>query len=95
MLDVKISYDPVKRARTLEERGLDFQDSVEVFAGPTLDLPDERREYGEVRIMTAGLLRGRMVIVIWTARGDVRHIISMRKANEREKTRYGQRLGES
>ena len=33
-------------------------------------------------MMAAGHLRGRMVIVIWTARGDVRHIISMRKANE-------------
>ena len=68
--------------RSLEECGLDFHDSVEVFAGPTLDLPYERPQYGEVRIMAAGLLRGRMVIVIWTARGDVRHIISMRKANE-------------
>jgi uncharacterized DUF497 family protein len=91
---VKISYDPVKHEHTLEARGLDFQDSVEVFAGPTLDLPDQRREYGEARIMTAGLLRGRMVIVIWTPRGETRHIISMRKANDREKARYGQRLGE-
>jgi uncharacterized DUF497 family protein len=80
---------------TLDERGLDFEDSVEVFGGLSLDLPDERRDYGEPRIMTAGLLRGRLVIVICTPRGDTRHIISMRKANEREKARYGQRLGES
>jgi len=32
--------------------------------------------------MTAGLLRGRMVIVIWTPRRDTRHVISMSKAND-------------
>jgi uncharacterized protein len=68
-----------------------FEDSVEVFAGPTLDLPDERRDYCEPRIMTVGLLRGRLVI--WRPRGDARHIVSMRKASEREKARFGQRLG--
>jgi hypothetical protein len=29
---VKISYDPQKRARTLAERGLDFDDAVRLFA---------------------------------------------------------------
>jgi uncharacterized DUF497 family protein len=32
-----------------------------------------------------------MVMVVWTARGDTRRIISMRKANEREEAIYGQR----
>jgi uncharacterized DUF497 family protein len=42
-----------------------------------------------------GFLRGRMVVVVWTPRGEARHIISMRKANDREKARYGQRSEES
>jgi uncharacterized DUF497 family protein len=50
-------------------------------------------------MITAGHLRGRLVIVVWTQRGETRHIISMRKANERERARltahFGQRLGES
>jgi hypothetical protein len=83
-----ITYDPAKRAWTLRERGLDFEDAEEVFAGPTFDQEDDRRDYGEVRVITAGLLRGRMVILVWTRRGQARHIISMRKANEREKRRY-------
>ncbi|MFZ0604911.1 MAG: BrnT family toxin [Roseiarcus sp.] len=33
-------------------------------------------------------------MVVWTPRGDARHIISMRKCNAREQTKYGQRLGE-
>ena len=92
---MKIIFDPVKRAATLQSRGLDFDDAAEVFAGRCLNIPDERRDYGELRIMTVGALHGRMVIVVWTPRGQARHVISMRKANDREKTRFGQRLAES
>jgi uncharacterized DUF497 family protein len=91
---MKITFDPAKRDWTLRERGLDFEDAAEVFAGPTLDDADDRRDYGELRTITVGHLKGRMVIVVWTPRGKVRHVISMRKANDREKARYGQRFEE-
>jgi hypothetical protein len=92
---MQITYDPVKRAATMENRGLDFADADAVFAGKCLHFPDERHDYGELRIITVGTLRGRLVIVVWTPRGDARHVFSMRKANDREKTRFGQRLEES
>jgi uncharacterized DUF497 family protein len=92
---MKITFDPVKRAATLQDRSLDFNDAAEVFAGKTLDFPDERHDYGELRIITVGELRGRMVIVVWTPRGAARHVFSMRKANDREKARFGKRLEES
>ncbi|HEY0569333.1 MAG TPA: BrnT family toxin [Xanthobacteraceae bacterium] len=91
---MKITCDPIKRATTLAERGLDFEDAAEVFRGDTLDFPDVRRDYGELRMLTVGHLRGRMVIVIWTPRGNARHVISMRKANAREKARFGKRSEE-
>ena len=91
---MKIIYDPVKRAVTLAERGMDFEDAVELFRGDTLDFPDDRRDYGELRMLTVGHLRGRMMIVIWTPRGSSRHVISMRKANAREKARFGKRFEE-
>ena len=90
-----VTYDPAKREWTLRKRGLDFVDAEQVFAGPTLDDPDDRRDYGELRIITAGYLRGRMVIMCWTPRGDARHVFSMRKANDREKAHYRQRFEES
>jgi uncharacterized protein len=77
---MKITYDPVKRAVTLAERGIDFEDAAEVFSGDTMDYPDDRRDYGELRMLTVGHLRGRMVIVVWTLRGSARHVISMRKS---------------
>lgn len=88
-----ISFDDQKRATTLAERGIDFCDAAEIFKGPTFEFFDERRDYGEPRIITVGLLDGRMMIVGWTPRGDDRHVFTMRKANEREQKKYGVFLG--
>ncbi|WP_188852134.1 BrnT family toxin [Aureimonas glaciei] len=85
---MRITFDPAKRARTLQERGLDFADAGKVFAGKTLDRPDVRQDCGEERIVTVGHLASRMVVLVWTPRGDACHIISMRKANDREQARY-------
>ena len=82
-----LTFDPAKREKTLSDRGLDFADAAVVFAGVTLEIEDTRRNYGETRVICYGFLEHRMVVVGYTPRGADRHIFSMRKANEREKTR--------
>jgi uncharacterized DUF497 family protein len=89
---MKISYDPPKRDATLSERGLDFSDAKQVFAGVTLEVEDTRRDYGEPRIICYGYLSGRLVVVGYTPRGEDRHVFSMRKANEREIAKIAPRL---
>lgn len=89
---MRIEFDTDKRRRTLAERGLDMADAAEVFEGPYLTVADDRRDYGEGRFITIGFLRGRMVVLVWTARGAVRRIISMRKANDREIRTYAPRF---
>lgn len=83
-----IEYDEAKRAKTLQERGLDFADAADVFAGPTLDAGDDRADYGEQRFISMGSLHGRVVVIVWTPRGKGRRIISMRYANERERKNF-------
>ena len=90
---MRISFDPTKRAKTLEERGLDFQDAQEVFKGVTVEVDDERKDYGERRVLCFGLLSGRLVVVGYTPRGAVRHTFSMRKANDREQNRLASYFG--
>lgn len=90
---MRITYDKTKRERTLAERGLDFEDAVFVFQGLTLEVDDTRKDYGERRILCFGLLAGRMVVVGYTPRGSVRHVFSMRKANDREQTRLAPYFG--
>jgi uncharacterized DUF497 family protein len=82
---MRLTFDPVKRARTLAERGLNFEDAAIVFRGTTVEIEDRRRNYGETRIICYGLLAGRLVVIGYTPRGTVRHVFSMRKANDREK----------
>ena len=84
---MRIAFDPVKRDKTLRERGLDFEDAAIVFAGTTVEVEDTRRNYGEPRFICYGLLAGRLVVVGYTPRGAARHVFSMRKANDREKAR--------
>ena len=55
--------------------------------------PDNRIDCDEPRFFAVGLLQERVVVVVWTIRGDARRIISMRYANEREISRYKKHLG--
>ena len=87
------TYDPDKRARTLEERGLDFEDAPHVFAGLTVEVEDTRKDYGEVRMICYGKLEGRLVVIGYTPRGADRHKFSMRKANSREQDRLAPYFG--
>ena len=90
---MRLSFGPAKREKTLTERGLDFEDALSVFEGTTVEIEDRRNDYGESRIICYGLLEGRMVVVGYTPRGAVRHVFSMRKANDREQTRLAPYFG--
>lgn len=89
---MKVEFDAAKRAETLEQRGLDMARAGEVLDGATLTIEDDRMDYGEPRYITIGFLDERMVVLVWTPRGDVHRIISMRKANDREKAIYEPRF---
>jgi uncharacterized protein len=91
---VSITFDPAKRIKTLQERGIDFLDAAAVLSGPVLTVKDRRFNYGEDRFQTIGFLDGRMVMVVWTPRGEDFHVISMRKCNDKEQARYQKRFEE-
>lgn len=80
-----------KRDKTLLERGLDFARAIEIFDGVHFTGQDIRIEYKEDRFITV-VLDASLIVLVWTLRGEVRRIISMRKANDREKTLYATHL---
>jgi hypothetical protein len=67
-------------------------DAGRIFDGPTLTVQDDRKDYGERRYITIGHLKSRMVVLVWTPRGEARRIISLRKANGKEQKAYSPRL---
>jgi uncharacterized DUF497 family protein len=79
-----ISYGPAKRAKVSADRGIDFAQADAVFAGPVAEIEDTRRDYGERRFITVGLLGDRVVVIVWTPRNGSRRIISMRSMDARK-----------
>lgn len=90
---MELEYDDEKRALTLGHRGLDFAHAGELFEGTTLTIEDDRIDYGETRYQTVGQLDGKIVMVVWTPRGEARRIISMRKCNAQERAAYQHAVG--
>ena len=90
---MNLEFNKVKRDKTLYERGLDFARANEIFAGFHFTGQDNRGSYEEPRFITVGYLDARLIVLVWTPRGEARRIISMRKANEREIARFENRLG--
>ena len=77
----------------MTHRGLDFEDAASVFDGLTAEVEDKRKDYGETRIICFGVLQDRLVVIGYTPRGAVRHVFSMRKANDREQARFAPYFG--
>ena len=71
---MRIAFDPAKRELTRQHRGLDFARAGEVFEGRTATIVDDRFDYCETRFISAGRLDGRLVVMVWTQRGEARHI---------------------
>lgn len=64
-----------------------------MLSGPCITFEDDRFDYGEERLVTLGLLAGRLVVIAHAPRDEGTRIISMRKGNLREQKIYQKRLG--
>lgn len=92
---MEYEWDENKNQLNQQKHGLCFEDAEFIFAGETITFEDDRIDYGEQRFITLGMLAGRVVVLIYTRRSSATRIISMRKANEREKEIYKKRLEET
>ncbi len=82
---MEFEWDDEKSARTFRERGLDFKTAALIFAGDVVEFSDERRDYGEERLVAVGVVGDEVLVVVSTLRGPVRRIISARRANRKER----------
>jgi uncharacterized DUF497 family protein len=89
---VRFDWDAAKHERNRQERGFGFDFAALIFEGDTLEWPDDRRNYDEVRIRAIGQAEDLVLHVVFTDRGDVRRIISARLADRKERSRWRARL---
>ncbi len=83
-------WDERKRLANLAKHKLNFLDASVVFDDPfAIELFDERRDYGEDRLVIIGMFKTLVVaLVIYTEEGQVRRIISFRRATKKEEAIY-------
>ncbi len=84
-MPLKFEWDETKSERNRRERNLDFATAARIFEGPVQTTLDERRNYGEERVIAIGEVDGRVFVVVYTDRGGVRRIISARRASRKER----------
>ena len=73
-------WDEAKSRANFKERGFDFAYAAGIFDGRTLELDDDRFNYGERRILAIGRVEKDTLVVVYTWRRGVRRIISARLA---------------
>lgn len=89
-----VTFDPAKEAANLKKHGVSLLDAVDFEWETAVVWPDQRRDYGEPRMVALGYIGLRIMAVVYVDRPSEqpteRRIISVRKANRREVHRYAE-----
>lgn len=91
---MKFEWDENKNKLNIQKHGINFRDAVYVFSDPfALNMPDVYSETEERWLLLGKNLKEQILLVVHTFRyDDVIRIISARKATNKEKSTYLQRL---
>ncbi len=86
-------WDPAKSAANLAKHGISFEQACLIFEGPVLTATDRRMDYGELREVSIGMAAGIVCLtVVHTDRAGTTRLISARRANRAERSRYEQAI---
>ena len=86
---MKLTYDPAKSSRNLEERGLSFERALDFDFHTAKYWEDQRLDYPETRYVALGYLDDRLHVLVFQETEDGIRVISFRKANDREGKKHG------
>jgi uncharacterized DUF497 family protein len=87
---VRFEFDPNKNQLNLDKHGVSLGLASDLDWDAALLWIDDRREYGETRILALAPWTSILYYVAFVDRGNVRRVISLRRANRREVRRYVQ-----
>jgi uncharacterized DUF497 family protein len=83
-------WNEAKNRRNRHTHGVDFS-AVEQFEWDTAVVEiDDRENFGELRERATGFIGDVLHVLVFTRRGETIRLISLRKANNREKKDYVQ-----
>jgi uncharacterized protein len=86
---MRYTWNESKNRRNLKVHGVEFEDAVRVFEGPTLERVDDRYDYGEERMYAIGVVNGLEITVIYAdVDAGERRIISAWRSEPHERRAY-------
>lgn len=85
---MEYEWDPVKAETNVLKHGVAFEILEGFDWNRATIMEDRRQDYGEPRFIAVGTIEQRLHVLAFTPRGARVRVISLRKANEREKLRY-------
>ena len=89
-----VTFDIAKEAVNAAKHGVSLTEAAGFEWDTAVVWPDQRRDYGEARMVALGYIGLRIMTVVFVDRPSdkptERRIISMRKANSREVKRYAE-----
>ena len=87
---MRIEFDLQKDEVNIDKHGVSLALATEFDWEDSLVWIDERREYGEIRMIALVPSTSTLYYVAFVDRDDIRRIISLRRANRREVKHYVQ-----
>lgn len=85
---MECEWDAAKNETNIDKHRISFELAQEIFKGVFISKIDNRKNYGEVRLLALGMLGEFVLLVVYTMRGEKVRIISARRANEEERSVY-------
>ena len=85
---MKVTYDPHKDQVNQGKHQVSLDAALRIEWDTLYATEDKRHDYGEIRMVGYAFIDIRLYCVVYTDRGDARRVISLRKANNREKRNY-------
>ena len=92
---VRVEFDPFKNLRNIRTRGLSFDLVLQLDWESALALEDTRKDYGEHRFCILGMIDGLLYAVVITPRAGGMRVISLRRANLKERSSYAKAINKA
>ena len=90
---MEFEWDENKNRENIEKHAVTFVDACRIFEGFTLDLFDDRFDYGELREISIGMAGGAAILTVThTDRSGICRIISARQASKKEVELYDEAI---
>jgi len=86
---MQIEFDPAKDRINRQKHSVSLAAAADMDLERAIVIEDRRFDYRETRFVAYAPIEGRLHVLWFTMRGRVLRAIGLRRANRRERQRYG------